>query len=99
MENTQPPTMLVMENLGCRVWHRNGVVHREDGPAIEFTYGGKEWWLEGVRYAYMVFRMPENHIVLEVEDHPKYPKVKIWKILGKDSIYEEYIFPGMLDQE
>ena len=21
--------------------------HREDGPAVEYTYGGKEWWVNG----------------------------------------------------
>jgi len=26
-------------------WYLNGKLHREDGPAIEFSNGNKEWWL------------------------------------------------------
>jgi hypothetical protein len=29
------------------VWYRNGQLHREDGPAIEWVDGSKEWWLNG----------------------------------------------------
>jgi len=25
----------------------NGVLHRLDGPAIEWANGGKEWWVDG----------------------------------------------------
>ena len=28
-------------------WYKNGLVHRENAPAIEFTNGDKEWWLNG----------------------------------------------------
>jgi hypothetical protein len=31
-----------------KVWSLNGVRHREDGPAVEYTSGTKEWWLNGV---------------------------------------------------
>lgn len=27
-----------------------GYFHREDGPAIEYSDGEKQWWLNGVRY-------------------------------------------------
>ena len=30
-----------------RVWLLNGVIHREDGPAIEYIDGRHEWWLNG----------------------------------------------------
>lgn len=29
------------------VWFKNGNIHREDGPAIEFTDGRKLWALNG----------------------------------------------------
>jgi hypothetical protein len=35
---------------GAKVWYRNGVVHREGGPAIERTDGTCEWYAEGVRH-------------------------------------------------
>jgi len=31
-------------------WFLNGKCHREDGPAIEWNDGSKEWWLNGILY-------------------------------------------------
>ena len=31
-------------------WELNDRLHREDGPAVEWTPGGKEWWLNGARH-------------------------------------------------
>ena len=28
----------------------NGRFHREDGPAVEYADGSKEWWLNGKRH-------------------------------------------------
>ena len=28
-------------------WYKNGKYHREDGPAIEWADGSKEWWVNG----------------------------------------------------
>jgi hypothetical protein len=39
-------TVRVFE-CGPKFWYLNGVLHREDGPAIEYTNGGKEWWING----------------------------------------------------
>lgn len=30
-------------------WFLDGVLHREDGPAIEYPDGSKEWYVNGVR--------------------------------------------------
>ena len=32
---------------GTKEWALNGKLHREDGPAIEYTCGGKHWFLNG----------------------------------------------------
>ena len=32
---------------GITEYRLDGELHREDGPAIEFTNGNKEWWLNG----------------------------------------------------
>ena len=32
---------------GTKFWHLNDQLHREDGPAIEWTNGSKSWWLKG----------------------------------------------------
>jgi hypothetical protein len=29
------------------IWYNNDVVHREDGPAIEYTTGNKSWYING----------------------------------------------------
>jgi hypothetical protein len=31
---------------GTKLWYLNGKLHREDGPAIEYLNGYKEWYLE-----------------------------------------------------
>ena len=33
---------------GYKYWYINGELHREDGPAIEYRGGSKEWWLNGI---------------------------------------------------
>ena len=31
-------------------WYKDGKLHREDGPAIEWSFGTKEWWVAGNRH-------------------------------------------------
>jgi hypothetical protein len=35
---------------GTKEWYLKGVLHREDGPAIEDFDGNKEWYFEGKRH-------------------------------------------------
>ena len=38
-----------VDNFGNKFWrNKNGVFHRLDGPAIEYSDGGKQWYLNGV---------------------------------------------------
>ena len=46
-----------MEPGKCKLYTRDGVLHREDGPAVEFTSaegtydnGRKEWFKDGIRH-------------------------------------------------
>ena len=32
---------------GTRYWYRNDLLHRENGPAVEWADGSTEWWLHG----------------------------------------------------
>lgn len=32
------------------VWIKNGLAHRVDGPAIEYSSGDKEWWINDQRH-------------------------------------------------
>jgi len=37
-----------IDNNGSKFWHHlNGMRHREDGPAVEWASGTKEWYLDG----------------------------------------------------
>ena len=39
----------IIDQYGTKRWYLNGKLHRLDGPAIEYSGGDKEWWLNGVR--------------------------------------------------
>jgi hypothetical protein len=39
---------LTIDEYGTKEWKLpSGKLHREDGPAIEYSNGNKEWWLSG----------------------------------------------------
>lgn len=42
-------------------WWRDGMRHRDDGPAIEYANGPKEWWRDGKRH-------PEDGPAIEWSD-------------------------------
>jgi len=37
---------------GRKEWWKDGVLHREDGPAVVWADGTQEWWVngKGIRY-------------------------------------------------
>jgi hypothetical protein len=37
-------------NVGYVIHLKNGKYHREDGPAIEYGDGKKEWWINGKNF-------------------------------------------------
>jgi len=40
----------IVEYNGSKIWYRNGKLHRESGPAIEFADGSKCWYRDGKRH-------------------------------------------------
>ena len=38
---------LVVDEYGNKIWYKNNLFHREDGPAIIYTDGNKYWFIEG----------------------------------------------------
>ena len=64
---------LTVYDNGTKKWNLpNGKLHREDGPAVEWSNGSKSWWLYGKEHTdkeYKVFTR----------------SMKINKILGKKS--------------
>ena len=47
--------------LGLKAWTLNGELHREDGPAIEWSDGTKKWWING----------KEIDLEQVIKDHPE----------------------------
>lgn len=35
------------DDMGGTYWRKDGLLHREDGPAVEYTNGTKQWWING----------------------------------------------------
>jgi len=43
---------------GDKVWKLpNGKWHRENGPAIEYYNGGKEWWINDIQYTEQEYKI------------------------------------------
>ena len=40
---------IVTENTNVSYYYLNGQLHREDGPAVIYTNGTKEWWINNKR--------------------------------------------------
>jgi hypothetical protein len=41
---------IVTDKYGNRFWFLNGLLHREDGPAVEWADGTKYWYINGQRH-------------------------------------------------
>ncbi|MDP3445995.1 MAG: hypothetical protein Q8T08_24305 [Ignavibacteria bacterium] len=39
---------LNIDDMGTKSWYLNGVLHREDGPALIYESGCKLWYLNGL---------------------------------------------------
>jgi hypothetical protein len=39
-----------VNDYGSKYWRVNGILHREDGPAVEYMSGGRDWWIDGKRH-------------------------------------------------
>lgn len=38
------------DEYGTKVWRQNGVIHRENGPAIVWQDGAKFWYVHGIKH-------------------------------------------------
>ena len=47
LKSCQTVRTVLMDRVEYRL---HGKLHREDGPAIEFSNGFKQWWLDGERF-------------------------------------------------
>ena len=51
MPHREDRSAIINVPMGVRYWAKYGKYHREDGPAIEYENGRKEWWFEGQKIA------------------------------------------------
>lgn len=40
----------IKNDSGTFYYNKNSMLHRKDGPAIEYSNGGKQWWVNGKRH-------------------------------------------------
>ena len=68
-----------VDALGTVRWYKDGQLHREDGPAIEYASGKKEWWVNGVEYTEELFNKYQLNKKLEatLEEKPSIKRAKI----------------------
>ena len=73
-------SICIIDLDGDKVWFNNkGEIHRENGPAIEYTNGDKVWYLNGKRHC---------------EDGPAYSTArgdKEWFLNGKQYTELEFV--------
>ena len=71
---------VVVDDRGTKSWFLNDVLHREDGPAIEYYNGDKYWYLNGEHLTEAEFnkrfQKPCSDKVVEI-DGVKYKLVKV----------------------
>jgi len=36
-----------VDHNGIKWWYKDGILHREDGPAVEWPHGYQQWWCKG----------------------------------------------------
>jgi len=70
-------TVKVLDN-GDKFWFLNGKLHREDGPAVEYSDGSKKWYLNGKLHR-------EDGPAIESSDGDK-----CWFLNGEEYTEEEY---------
>ena len=56
---------------GSKVWMKDGVRHREDGPAIEYKNGDKDWFLFGKHILKGSKYLPDEHKWLLLKGNPE----------------------------
>jgi len=82
---------------GIKEWYKNGEYHREDGPVRIFNNSYKIWCLDNSSIFSTLQKQLDltNKTILSKVQHPDYPTVQIWKILGPNGLYEQVIILGM----
>lgn len=77
----------------AKFWYKDGLRHREDGPAVELASGSKFWYLKNQKYPQINLN---NHVVL---DYSKGEYGLMWyKLIDKDKIIDYPDIPGLIQK-
>lgn len=88
-------TGIAIRSNGSKCWYKEGKTHREDGPAVEYYNGTKEWWIDGKEYDHiLLLTLVENVIFLE-KQKGKYNLYWLKFLTENQGIKEFPIVPGM----
>ena len=78
---------------GTKIWYKDGLRHREDGPACEYPDDAEYWYFEGKFYPKINL---ESYVVL---DYYKGEYGIMWyNLLGEDQIFEYPDIPGLIEK-
>jgi hypothetical protein len=70
---------MIRDDRGNKFWYQNDLLHRTDGPAIEFASGAKSWYHNGLRHR-------TDGPAIERADGDKY-----WYIKGVDYTFNNWL--------
>jgi hypothetical protein len=70
---------MIIDDRGNKFWYQNDLLHRTDGPAIEFASGAKSWYHNGLRHR-------TDGPAIERADGDKY-----WYIKGVDYTFNNWL--------
>ncbi len=90
-------TGIIEQENEYKVWLKDGEWHREDGPAIVYNDGEKEWWLDGICIWYSHHKKLDlsKCIILSKKHYFKCPTIQIWKYIDGNRVREQIVIPGM----
>ena len=74
--------------------YKDGKLHRTDGPAVEYTDGDKEWWIEGIEYSNNKLQSLIETSVYLGKEKGKY-NLEWLRFLAEEGIEEFPIILGM----
>jgi hypothetical protein len=79
---------------GSKWWYKNSILHREDGPAIEWADGSKSWYIDGMLHR-------EDGPAVERNFSARLPKFEYWLFnvtIPKEKFTPEYILEVKLSR-
>jgi hypothetical protein len=70
---------LIITEYGGKLWYKNDLLHRTDGPAIIYLYGYRAWYFEG-----KLHRTDGPAVIYPDGD-------EYWYLNGKEMAHEEWL--------